>query len=194
MLDLGTAKVFQQQRSNRNLSKNVSEQLVLLFKQNDGVCKNAHEKVHLNFTKNLGRQLLGNLYTVSSCQPGKEKHKHKQFCGIVPGLGGWQNFVCVFFGSFLLGRKTHKQNPPQSRDNPVNILFMCLSRVRQWGFSNVCFCNLASGGGGWKGGLEREVGKGLGRAWLSTLRKPCLKKGGLEREVGKGLGRAIYVP
>ena len=38
---------------------------------------------------------------------GKKKaHKHKQICGIVPGLGGWQNFVYVFFfGSFLMGEK-----------------------------------------------------------------------------------------
>ena len=38
---------------------------------------------------------------------GKEKtHKHKQICGIVPGLGGCQNFVYVFFfGSFLMGEK-----------------------------------------------------------------------------------------
>ena len=29
---------------------------------------------------------------------GKEKaHKRKQICRIVPGLGGWQNFVYVFF-------------------------------------------------------------------------------------------------
>ena len=38
---------------------------------------------------------------------GKEKaHKHKQICGIVPGLGGCQKFVYVFFfGSFLMGEK-----------------------------------------------------------------------------------------
>ena len=46
---------------------------------------------------------------------GKEKtHKHKQICGIVPGLGGHQNFVYVFFfGSFLMGERknthTHTQ-------------------------------------------------------------------------------------
>ena len=72
--------------------------------------------------------------------------------------------------------------------------------VRRWGFSN-SVCNLASGGwkgglerglrkGGWKGRWERvggrvggrvgevlgRVGEGLGRAWLSILQKPCLKK------------------
>ena len=59
---------------------------------------------------------------------GKEKtHKHKQICGIVPGLGGCQKFVYVFFsGHSLGGEKTHKQNsPPKSRDNPVKILFTC---------------------------------------------------------------------
>ena len=59
---------------------------------------------------------------------GKERktHKHKQICGIVPGLGGWQNFVYVFFpGHSLWGRKTHKQNPPKSWDNPVKIWFLC---------------------------------------------------------------------
>ena len=39
----------------------------------------------------------------------------KQIRGIVPGPGGCQNFVCVLiFGSFLMGRKTHKQSPPQN--------------------------------------------------------------------------------
>ena len=56
----------------------------------------------------------------------KKTHKHKHICGIVPGMGGWQKFVYVFFsGHSLWGRKTHKQNPPpKSRDNPVKILFM----------------------------------------------------------------------
>ena len=47
---------------------------------------------------------------------GKEKtHKHKQICGIVPGLGGCQKFVYVFFsGHSLGGEKTHKQNSPQN--------------------------------------------------------------------------------
>ena len=79
---------------------------------------------------------------------GKEKtHKHKQICGIVPGLGGCQNLVYVFFfGPFLMGkRKTHKQNSPQ---NPGTIpgkfclrvlFFMCFFRSlattpeRLWG-------------------------------------------------------------
>ena len=35
---------------------------------------------------------------------GKEKtHKHKQICGIVPGLGGCQNVVYVFFGVIPYG-------------------------------------------------------------------------------------------
>ena len=48
--------------------------------------------------------------------PGKEKtHKYKQICGIVPGLGGCQKFVYVFFWPFLMGeKKTHKQNSSQN--------------------------------------------------------------------------------
>ena len=47
------------------------------------------------------------VYNLCSENSGKEKtHKHKQICGIVPGLGGCQNFVYVFFfGSFLMGEK-----------------------------------------------------------------------------------------
>ena len=41
---------------------------------------------------------LGPLVRAGSWQnSGKEKtHKPKQVCRIVPGLGGWQNFVYVF--------------------------------------------------------------------------------------------------
>ena len=62
------------------------------------------------------------------CQGKRKTHKHKQICGIVPGLGGRQNLVYVFFlfGPFLMGEKTHKQNPPkiqgQSRENIVYVL------------------------------------------------------------------------
>ena len=63
----------------------------------------------------------------------RKTHKHKQICGIVPGLGGCQNFVYVFFfgGSFLMGEKnTWTKSPPKSRDNPVKnlwrvLFFMC---------------------------------------------------------------------
>ena len=49
----------------------------------------------------------------------KKTHKHKQICGIVPGLGGYQKFVYVFFFFFFRvipygGEKTHKQNSPQN--------------------------------------------------------------------------------
>ena len=56
----------------------------------------------------------------------RRTHKHKQICGIVPGLGGCQKFVHVFFGSFLMGeKKTHKQSSPQ---NPGTIRWtFCLS-------------------------------------------------------------------
>ena len=61
----------------------------------------------------------------------RKTHKHKQICGIAPGLGGRQNFLYVvfFFGSFLMGEKKHinKVPPPQkkSRDNPAKNLFAC---------------------------------------------------------------------
>ena len=56
----------------------------------------------------------------------RKKHKHKQICGIVPGLGGWQNFVYVFFsGHSLWGEKhTNKISPKilgQSRKNSVYV-------------------------------------------------------------------------
>ena len=60
---------------------------------------------------------------------GKDKtHKHKQICGIVPGLGGWQKFVYVLFWVIPYGgEETHKQNPSkiprQSRENFVFFLF-----------------------------------------------------------------------
>ena len=58
---------------------------------------------------------------------GKEKtHKHKQICGIVPGLGGCQKFVYVFFWVVPYGGEKHiKKSPPKSWDNPVKILFTC---------------------------------------------------------------------
>ena len=60
---------------------------------------------------------------------GKKTHKHKQICGIVPGLGGCQKFVYVFFcsGHFLWGeKKTHKQNSPK---NPGTIPWKFSLRV-----------------------------------------------------------------
>ena len=41
-----------------------------------------------------------------------EIYKNQHLGGIVPGLGGGQKVVDVFFVHFLVGkRKTHKQNP-----------------------------------------------------------------------------------
>ena len=64
----------------------------------------------------------------------KEKtYKHKQICGIVPGLGGCQKFVYVFFsGHSLWGEKHVNRIPPkipgQSRDNFVCVFFsLCVS-------------------------------------------------------------------
>ena len=68
---------------------------------------------------------------------GKEKtHKHKQICGIVPGLGGCQKVVYVFFsGHSLWGRRKHINKippkiPGQSRENFVYVFFffMCIFR------------------------------------------------------------------
>ena len=36
---------------------------------------------------------------------GKKTRKHKQICGIVPGLGGCQKYVYVFFSGHSLGRE-----------------------------------------------------------------------------------------
>ena len=45
----------------------------------------------------------------------RKTHKHKRICRIVPGLGGWQKCVYVFFWVIPYGGgKTHKQNPPQN--------------------------------------------------------------------------------
>ena len=38
---------------------------------------------------------------------------------------GAKNMFMFSFGHSLLGRKTHKENPPRSRDNPVKSMFMC---------------------------------------------------------------------
>ena len=57
---------------------------------------------------------------------GIRPHRHKQICRTLPGLGGREKFVYVFFvGSFLMGEKTHKQNPPKKRDNLVKLLLIC---------------------------------------------------------------------
>ena len=60
----------------------------------------------------------------------RKTHKHKQICGIVPGLGGCQKVVYVFFfvGSFLMGEKKHINKippkiPGQSRENFVYVFF-----------------------------------------------------------------------
>ena len=70
-----------------------------------------------------------------NCQGKKKTHKHKQICGIVPGLGGCQKCVYVFFffsGHSLWGDKTHKQNSPQ---NPGTIPWKFCLRV----FFFMCF-------------------------------------------------------
>ena len=100
----------------------------------------------------------------------KKTHKHKQICGIVPGLRGCQKVVYVFFfGSFLMGEEKHINKippkiPGQSRENFVYVFCsLCVFFVPYWG--------RVQGGGGvvellWK---MREKGKGrLGRGGEGT--------------------------
>ena len=57
---------------------------------------------------------------------GKEKHKQQTNSRDCPGTGWVAKLcLCVFFGLFLMGEKTHKQNPPKSGDDPAKMLFMC---------------------------------------------------------------------
>ena len=44
---------------------------------------------------------------------GKKAHKHKQIWRVVLGLDGWQSFVYVFLGSFLVGATKHINGDPQ---------------------------------------------------------------------------------
>ena len=54
-----------------------------------------------------------------------------------------KHLVYMFFsGHSLWGRKTHKRNPPKSRDNPVNSLFVCVSL---WWFISLPFCKTKIG-------------------------------------------------
>ena len=69
--------------------------------------------------------------------PGKKKHMNiNKFAGLSRDWVDGKNVsMCVFFfGSFLMGRKAHKQNPPppqKSRDNPVKILFTCFFFIQE---------------------------------------------------------------
>ena len=60
----------------------------------------------------------------------RKTHKHRQICGIVPGLGGWQKFVHAFFRVIpIWGRKKNTQTkspqkiPGQSRETFVYVFF-----------------------------------------------------------------------
>ena len=59
---LGTEKVFQWQRIIRSLPKNFLNTLGPLIHKNKGFSRNSHGKVHPNFAKNLGREILGNTF------------------------------------------------------------------------------------------------------------------------------------
>ena len=66
------------------------------------------------------------VYVSFSC-PKIKTHKYKQICGIVPGLGGCQNFVSVLFFRVIPygGEKHINKVPPkipgQSRENVVYV-------------------------------------------------------------------------
>ena len=70
---------------------------------------------------------------------GKKTHKHKQICGSVPGLGGCQNFVYVFFRVIPYGGgKKHigkAKIAGQSRENFVYVFFLYsgISKPVVWG-------------------------------------------------------------
>ena len=58
----------------------------------------------------------------------KKTQKHKQICGIVPGLRGCQHFIYVFFGVIPYGGEKHiNKIPPiisgQSRETSVYVCF-----------------------------------------------------------------------
>ena len=67
--------------------------------------------------------------TLGQGQGKKKTHKHKQMCGIVPGLDGWQNFVYVFFRVIPYGGEKHINKippkiPGQSREKLVYVFFL----------------------------------------------------------------------
>ena len=83
---------------------------------------------------------------------GKDKtHEHKQICGIVPGLGGWEIFVYVFLsGDSLWGieKYINKIPPPkkilgQSRENFVYVFFVLFVFFLHPKVSNVAVANAA---------------------------------------------------
>ena len=74
---------------------------------------------------------------------GEKTHKHKQICGIVPGLGGCQQFVYLLFsGHSLWGEKHIKKVPPtipgKSRENFVYVLLsLCVFFAPKWSSLNI---------------------------------------------------------
>ena len=109
--------------------------------------------------------------------PQGNKSTHKQICGIVPGLGGCQNFVYVFFsGHSLWGRKTHKQSPPknnlgESHDIFVYVFFLYVFFFALTGsIYHVCVfpCLTVLGGPNRPKCLEKTARK-------MSLSRPCLR-------------------
>ena len=107
-------------------------------------------------------------------------NEHEGFGGIVPGLGGGQQkvFFFCFSAPALVGkRKTHKQNPQKSQDNPGRSLFMCfvlwfLFALRQGQFRTICDFSHVSFSEVQKKGLEGPfaIGSLLHRITRSKLR------------------------
>ena len=72
----------------------------------------------------------GQCFHSQNNQGKKKTHKRKQICGIIQGLGGWQNYVyvCVFFFFFVPygGEKKHVNKirpkiPGQSHESFVHV-------------------------------------------------------------------------
>ena len=82
------------------------------------------------------REQKGDAKWWPSNQQKKKTHKHKQIRGIVPGLGGRQKSVYVFFWDIPYGEKHINKIPPkirgQSREDVVYVLFsLCVFRFQE---------------------------------------------------------------
>ena len=90
---------------------------------------NYHLERHMNlFSRSTVTVTVLKCFWIRSMRERKI-HKHKQICGTVPGLGGWQEFVYVFFfGSFFPygGEKHINKIPPK---NPGTIPWKFCLRV-----------------------------------------------------------------
>ena len=78
------------------------------------LCLKAYNAKHFTIRSNFPKFFL-EIFLGNPEFRERKTHKHKQICGIVPGLGGCQKFVYVFFWVIPYGgAKTHKQNSPKN--------------------------------------------------------------------------------